>query len=57
MKCYESKCISCELIDTCSYHRHCSSNYGSSLTLNREYVSECDDYVYSKEIDEYFGGC
>ena len=56
MKCYESKCISCELIDTCSYHRHCSSNYGSSLTLNREYVSECDDYVYSKEIDEYFGG-
>ena len=50
--CDKCKCLTCELIDTCSYHSLCSSNNGQT----QDYVKNCKDYTYSKENDEYFNG-
>lgn len=50
--CSKCKCLTCELIDTCSYHDLCSADHGHT----QDYVKECKDYTYSKENDKYFNG-
>lgn len=50
--CIECKCLTCEKIDTCSYHEACSFGHGHT----QDYVKECKDYTYSEENDNYFFG-
>lgn len=49
--CSICKCTSCEKIKTCQYHKPCA--IGESGQITKDYVDECKDYVYSKEIDDY----
>ena len=48
--CSACKCLTCELIETCSYHDMCRAGNGQT----KEYVKDCPDYKYSEENDKYF---
>ena len=49
--CLKCKCITCEKISSCQYHSAYAIGVNGQIT--RDYVDECKDYVYSKELDDY----
>lgn len=48
--CSICKCLTCELIATCSYHDLCRAENGQT----KEYVKDCADYKYSEKRAKQF---
>lgn len=50
--CDKCKCLTCQRIETCTYHELCAGGNGQT----QGHVTECRDYTYSEKNDKYFNG-